>query len=126
MASSSQGLDRLTTDLNGAAAGLDGEVRKVVERGAWNIKKDWQQRWTGLGHAPALPYAVTYDVKDEGGAIVGEVGPDKDKRQGALGNIIEFGSPTSAPHPGGMPALDTEQPKFVGALEDLLTRVLDG
>lgn len=125
MASSIAGLDDLIRTCDQFLAGQ--EVDKVVERGALNIKNDWRRRWGGLTHAPALPYAVTYDVtREPGGVICGEIGPDKTKRQGALGNIIEFGSPTSAPHPGGAPALDTEEPRFLAQVEQAVVRQLNG
>jgi hypothetical protein len=105
--------------LNRAADECPEEAKKVVGKGCNNIKKDWQRRWTGLSHAPALPYAISYDVTQAGDVITGEVGPDKNKRQGALGNLIEFGSINNPPHPGGAPALDAEGPRFERALADL-------
>lgn len=121
-----EGLDDLISLYERAFAGP--EIGKVVTRGAFNIKKDWRQRWAGLSHAPRLPYAVSYDVEYlvAGQTVTAEIGPDKNKRQGALGNIIEFGSPTSAPHPGGLPALATEEPKFVEQLERVAVRQLGG
>jgi hypothetical protein len=101
-------------------------VRAVVERGALNVKNDWRQRWGGIGHAPALPAAVTYDVSYGFGSVSAEVGPDKGKRQGALGNIIEYGTSKNAPIPGGLPALEAESPKFERALADLGEKSLGG
>ena len=65
-----------------------------------------RRRWAGISYAPALPFAVTYDVRTSGTLVAAEIGPDKAKRQGALGNIIEFGAPAqnTTPQPGGMPA----------------------
>ena len=45
----------------------------------------------------------------EVGAIIG---PDKDKVQGALGNLLEFGGPDSAPQLSGQQALDDEATEF--------------
>ena len=70
-------------------------------------------------HAPAYPASISYSLS-LGAALVGrieaEVGPDKSKRQGALGNILEFGSPHSAPHNDGGRALRDEAPKFEAEL----------
>lgn len=119
-------LNRLAAELDTAAGVAPEEARKVVAHGAFNIKKDWRQAWTGLAHAPALPYAISYDVRQVGGRVAAEIGPDKDKRQGALGNLIEYGSVNNAPRPGGLPALEREAPRFEKAMEDLAVRALEG
>lgn len=115
----SQGLPELLGALVKAQRIALPEARKVVAKGALNIKKDWQKRWSGHPHFPALPAAISYDL-DEGRDWVGaEVGPDKGKPQGALGNLIEFGSVNNAPIPGGLPAGQAEAPRFEQALADL-------
>jgi len=113
------GLRALAADFAREATIAPAEARKVVVKGCYNIKADWRRRWSGYPHAPGLPYAITYDTKQLGGRIEGEVGPDKDKRQGALGNLFEFGSLKNAPIPGGAPALEAERPKFERATEAL-------
>jgi hypothetical protein len=113
------GLELLAADLAHEAKIAPAEARKVVQKGLLNIKGDWRKRWTGYPHAPRLPAAITYDTKQLGGRIDGEVGPDKDKPQGDLGNLFEYGSVNNAPIPGGLPALRTEEPKFTKAMEDL-------
>jgi hypothetical protein len=112
-------------DLELAADRAPEEAERVVGRGCLNIKRDWQRRWSGLAHAPALPYAISYDVDRQGDIIRGETGPDKLKRQGALGNLVEFGSVNNAPTPGGAPALDAEVPRFVKAVGDLGVELLE-
>jgi hypothetical protein len=116
---------QLLAVLNHATSVAWRESDKVLERAAVNIKKDWAQRWTGHPHFPALPRAVSYDVFHSfAGNSHAEVGPDKNRRQGALGNIIEFGTPKNAPIPGGLPALAAEAPRFDKALGDLAERLL--
>jgi hypothetical protein len=94
-------------------------VAKRVSRGCLNIKRDWKDRWEGHDHIPHLPDAISYDVTRKPDWVGGEVGPDKHRRQGPLGNIIEFGTLNNPPIPGGVPALELEEPKFVDALADL-------
>src|ERR1700754_2874530 len=106
------GLNTLAAELAETARVAPAEARKVVQKGLLNIKNDWRKRWTGYPHAPRLPYAIGYDSYLKGYETGGEVGPDKDKRQGALGNLFEYGSLNNAPIPGGAPALETERPKF--------------
>jgi hypothetical protein len=88
------------------------EARAIVKRGANNIKTDAQRRVGKLKHAPAYPRAISYDTHESATKAWAEVGPDKNKRQGALGNLLEFGSPTSPPHPHMAPAAEAELPKF--------------
>jgi hypothetical protein len=109
-----------------AAAGTPEEVRQVVSRGALNIKRDAQRGSRGLKHAPAYPSSITYDISSLPTAISAEIGPDKQRRQGALGNLIEYGSVNNPPRPHIRPAADREQPRFEKALEDLARKPLEG
>lgn len=118
------GLHSLAAELAHAAAVAPAESGKVVAKGAVNIKKDWRKRWTGFPHAPALPYAIGFDLRFHGVESEAEIGPDKDRPQGALGNLLEYGSVKNAPIPGGAPALEAERPKFEKALNDLPVYVL--
>lgn len=120
------GLDELIADLDRAVKLTSPGVLAVVTKGALNVKKDWAQRWSGLSHAPSLGAAVSYDVTYGFGGVKAEIGPDKARRQGALGNLLEFGSVNNAPHPGGTPALEAEAPRFEKALGDLAEKLLNG
>jgi hypothetical protein len=117
-------LDRLAADLLLAGHAAGSEVQAVVAKGALNIKNDWREGWSGLAHAPALPAAISYETTVHVGDISAEIGPDKDKRQGALGNLLEFGTATSGPHPAGQQALDREEPRFIAAIEALAARLI--
>ena len=120
-----RGLDELIDDFDELPDRVDDVASKRVERGAANIKKAWKARWTGHPHIPYLPDAVSYDVHETTSGFSAEVGPDKHKRQGPLGNIIEFGTLNNAPIPGGAPALDEEEPRFVNTMRDLAETALD-
>lgn len=120
-----EGFNELSRVLADASSQAPEEAKKIAGKGALNIKTDWRRRWSGLAHAPALPYAITYDVRASGTYVEAEIGPDKAKRQGALGNLLEFGSIKNAPRPGGSPALDREGPRFVKYLEDLAARLIE-
>lgn len=111
-------------DLGKIAPRFVKDVEAVVTKGALNIKKDAAQRISGHAHAPHYPKSISYDVKRTMGGIEAEIGPDKNRRQGALGNILEFGTSKNAPLPHLGPALDAEEPKYVKALEDLMVDLL--
>lgn len=98
-------------DLVEAAAKATVDAVKVVKRGAGNVKKGWinNAKITAGKHARAYPYSVTYDIE----GTSAEIGPDKSKRQGALGNLMEYGSSSNPPHNDGGRALDTEAPLFI-------------
>lgn len=123
----SDGLDALRDlvhDLTMAGPVSMEKAKAVVSRGALNIKNEWREGVSGLAHAPALPYALSYDTTARRGVIEAEIGFDKDKPQGALGNLIEFGSVQNPPHADGQKALDREEPRFVSAMEDVAGEVL--
>lgn len=121
-----EGLRELIADLDQAAAAMPREVRAVVAKGALHVKQDWRRRWSGHPHIPVLPYAISYDVTVGPREIRAEIGPDKGKAQGPLGNIIEFGTANNTPIPGGLPALDAEAPRYERALSDLAARLAAG
>lgn len=108
--------------LYAAPAGALKDVRAVVKRGAQNIKTDAQRRVGGLKHAPAYPRSINYDMEGLSFMPYADIGPDKEKRQGALGNILEFGTVHNPPIPHMAPAARAELPRFEKALEDLAAK----
>ena len=114
-------LRSLAHDLSEAPRQAQRDAVAVVQHGAFNVKNGWRDnanRSSGR-HARRYPASISYDMI-LGAALAGHVeaviGPDKSKPQGALGNVLEFGSPHSAPHNDGGRALDAEAPKFEAAL----------
>ncbi|MFC6017797.1 hypothetical protein ACFP2T_16470 [Plantactinospora solaniradicis] len=119
-------VDRLAALLAEVGEDAPAESRKVVSRGALQIKQDAQQRVQGLQHAPYYPRSISYDTKQTATGAEAEVGPDKHRRQGPLGNLIEFGSINNPPRPHIIPAGEAELPKFEKAMGDLGVRMLEG
>lgn len=118
-------LDRWVATLDKAASRAPEEATKVVARGALNIKNDARRRTTGIRHAPAYPNAITYDQWQGLRGPAAEIGPDKDRRQGALGNILEHGTIKNSPRPHMGPVAAAEAPRFERALDDLGVRLLE-
>lgn len=106
-------LDKLAADLGQVGAETGKRLRQAIEVTARNIKDTAKENATGMAHAPAFPHSITYDVGAEYNQSLGqavasvvsggisaarssvlraEIGPDKDRPQGALGNLLEFGS----------------------------------
>ena len=122
-------LDELLDDFRDLPRHLMPEVEKVVSKGALNIKGGWADRWEGHSTIAHLPRAINYDMATEGLAVEAEIGPAHERTQGVLAHIIEFGdleygNLRNAPIPGGKPALDEEEPKFVRNMGDVGEKVL--
>lgn len=119
-------VDRWVIKLDDAVSRAPEEATKVVAKGALNIKKGAQQRRAGSKWAPAYGASIGYDQWQGLRGPIAEIGPDKIKRQGALGNIIEYGTVNNAPEPHMRPAADEESPRFERAMTDLSVRLLEG
>ncbi|MEU3255859.1 hypothetical protein [Streptomyces sp. NPDC006997] len=103
------------------------DARAVTMRGAVNIKRDWQQnaRQTAPRHAPLYPGSIGFDLAGFGPDLwMAIIGPDKGGPQGALGNLLEYGSVKNPPHNDGGRALAEELPRFEAQLALLAERGL--
>lgn len=118
---------RLAEDLGRAPARVAREVPKVVERGALNVKRRMQAdaKASHSGHARHFAGSISYDRASKGlRGVAFEVGPDKERSQGALGNLLYFGSAKNAPTLDIEAGLIEEQPRFIKALGELAVREL--
>jgi hypothetical protein len=118
-------LNEWAFDLGETADDLIPDVRKVLVRAAINIKRDAKRRVSGLRAAPYYPASITDDIRTFGDSVELEVGPDKNRRQGALGNLLEFGSINNSPIPHMAPATDKELPRVAKYLGDLIPEALE-
>ena len=118
----------LAGDLNASSVRAWLATHAVVTRGAMNVKRDWRAnaRATAGQHARRYPDSVTYDVTYTPVGVSAEIGPDKARPQGALGNLLEFGSVHNPPHMDGARALAAETPQFLAALAALAGRTAGG
>lgn len=117
---------RYIAELDKVPTVLDREFVKVGEHAAFNIKRDWRSAWSGHSYIGPLARAITYERRTRVNNLEWEIGPVKSRAQGALGNVIEFGTVNNPPIPGGLPALEREAPRTERALSDVLGRVLGG
>lgn len=121
-----RGLRELIADIEYAVTAGREDFRRVVSRGALNIKTDWRQRWHGSNHLPHLHRSIGYDLhRHSATRTEAEIGADPLMTQGPLANVLEFGTVNNAPRPAGLPALRAEEPRFVRAVEDLAVDLLD-
>lgn len=117
-------VDRFVAELDKAIYRTPAEVEAVVAKGALNIKNGARRRIGRPAHAPAYASSISYDLKRWGMGAIAEIGPDKGRRQGALGNLLEYGSVNNAPIPHIRPAADEELPRFERAMDDLGEKLL--
>jgi hypothetical protein len=118
------GFDRLQADLNGVGREVIPFAVKALAVTANNVKKTWRGKVSGAAGLPGLAGALSYDVKAAGAHIEAEIGYDKDRYQGPLGNISEFGSPTVAPRGYGAGALQENADDFVRGITNAVDDAL--
>ena len=88
-------LMQLAADIEHGGESISGNVRKAVQVTSHKIKEDARasvRGRKGLGHAAN---AITYDTKESASGVESEIGYDKGRGAGKLGNLIEFGAPNS-------------------------------
>ncbi|MFE7954379.1 hypothetical protein [Streptomyces sp. NPDC057413] len=118
---------RLEAHLLRSIPRLRREARQVTRRGALNIKKDWRAnaRSTAGKHGRLYPHSIGFDFAAYGPDLfMATIGPDKSGPQGALGNLLEYGSVHNPPHNDGGRALDAEMPRFEAQMALLAERGL--
>lgn len=121
------GLDELIRTFEAFPDEVMDRGEKIVGQGCNNIRNDARKRLRAgkHGHLPHLPKSFDYDVTRRSSTIVGEAGANRAKPQGKLDPFIEYGTPTSAPHPHWGPALDAERPKFEKFAGELIAEALE-
>jgi hypothetical protein len=111
------GLTVVVDDLGTFAERLRVNAAKAVKVTSQKVRDDARSRIRGHKYLPAYPYSITYDVKVTAEGVEGEIGPDKGRAQGPLGNIIEYGTSKNAPLPHLGPALDANAEDLVTGIE---------
>jgi hypothetical protein len=111
-------LAKLASDLGRTSDAAWKNMQTAIEVTARHVRDTARENATGMAHAPAFPYSITYDVgvgydqsigqaamsvisggisSARSSTLRAEIGPDKDRPQGALGNLIEYGSVHNPP-----------------------------
>lgn len=115
----------LAADLGRVSSRALPAVDKVVEAGAENIEKALEAQAAASTHFHGMSGSFSHDRMYGLGSVGYEIGPDKARKGGALGNIFFFGG---SPAGGGTGDLDAplyaEEPRFVKALGDVLGGLL--
>lgn len=114
-------LSQLAADLGQVGDKVGPNINTAITGTSLGIKKAWQEPLRGSktlgGLVPALSFDITTADLFGQSVIKSEIGFDKSKAQGPLGNISEYGSPTIAGRGYGLAALEANQADFVRGLE---------
>ena len=98
------------------------QFKAVVVKGAVNVKTGMRADAAGGQSYRHFPRSIDFDVID--GGLGAEIGPDKGRIQGALGNLLYFGTSRT----GGVldinGPLNREAPRFEDALADVAEDIL--
>lgn len=111
------GLQQVTEALVASPERLAVNLRKAVQVTCRRVRDDARRRIADHRYLPAYPYSITYDTRVLPDGVEGEIGPDKDRPQGPLGNIVEYGTSKNAPLPHLGPALDANADDLLVGVE---------
>jgi len=115
-------LRKLSENMGKVAGSALKDVDAVVQKGALNVKKEMAYSAVWSKHFKGMAGAISYDSHYLPGRVRYEVGPDKNRRGGGIGNVAYFGTSRG----GG--TLDIEQPllsegpRMQSALADLAAK----
>ena len=100
-------LARLARDFGNAGDSIMSDLQPVMKKAAQNIKTDLVANVRASRHFKGMARSISYDQVDPSSKSVAyEVGPDKSRPGGGLGNIAFFGTSRG----GG--TVDLEGPMF--------------
>ena len=116
--------DRLANDLAAAPLKAVPLVAAVVKKAAQNVKDHMVNEARSNGTYKHFHRSISYDVRLGFGGIEAEIGPDKDRTQGALGNVLYFGTSKNAPVLDINSGLRAEEEAFAENLADAAERAL--
>lgn len=99
-------LNRLAVDLASAPDGLPKFLAKALGVTSKKVKDSASKKVSGRRHFKQAAAAIDYELTGYSGATSGissEIGYNKDRPAGRLGNLLEFGAPNAGNQlaPGG-------------------------
>ena len=110
---------RLAANLGKIAGSSVKDVDAVMKKGAQNVKDEMVADVRGSTHFKGMAGSISYDSAPGIGGVRYEVGPDKSRRGGALGNIYYFGTSRGGGSGDLEKPLRSESPRLEKALGDL-------
>lgn len=118
-------LRTLASDLGKVPGRVVPEVDAVLKRGAANLKDEYNEQFARSLHFKGAAGSVSFDSVAGVGHVGYEVGPDKDRRGGALGNLFFFGGANGGGGTGDLEGpLDVEAASIEKHIGKALGRLL--
>lgn len=106
------GLSELAGDLAKAGPLSLTLGRQAAEITGRKVRDDARQFASGIGHAPHYPRSIQSEARHPFAGALVEIGPQVGGPQWGLGDVLEWGTPNSAPHTHMGPAMDRNTPDF--------------
>lgn len=118
----------LAEDFGKASIKAVDEIDKVTERGALNVKNQMAAEAQSSGYYKHFSRSISYDRTTSIGEVSYEIGPDKSLKgaQGALGNILYFGTSNNGAVLDIESPIRAEAPRFTKALADVAEKLAAG
>lgn len=115
-----RGLQAVIKKFDGVEPKLRDNLRKAVEITARHIKDDAKANLRGMGfvYVPHLPATIKYEMSGNRYYVAASV--HAKGKQARLIGVIEYGSPTSAPHPFLMPAALMNRADFLRGVREAI------
>lgn len=119
-------IEQLARDLGDVASSAGPYVHDAVQTTAIDVRDDWRGRASGMKGLSAYPSSIGYDFTGFQGfgstTLSCDIGPDRNRKQGTFGGIVENGSPTFAPRHYGDSALEAHSDQFNELLDQALQK----
>lgn len=116
----------LAADLGNATRDVYRKAEASTKKAAHNIKTTMQEDAQSSGSYKHFADSITYDRAMSLGTIGYEIGPDKGRMQGALGNILYFGGARGGKVLDVEVGLRAEAPSFEKHMQDLAEEAFRG
>lgn len=117
-------LRQLDADLGKIPGRAVPPLMAAADKSGQRVRRQMRSDARGIAHAPYFPASITHEVEVKVGQIAVEVGPDKGRKQGALGNILYFGTSKNGPVLDINAPLEAEGPKLEKAAADAIEKLI--
>jgi len=98
------------------------DVDAVISKGAVNVKSEMIADVASSPHFKGMAGSITYEHHNTKGVIRREIGPDKGRRGGSLGNIYYFGTSRGGGSGDIEKPLRSEEPRLLSAMHALVEK----
>lgn len=118
----------LAGDMSQAGAKAVPALRETMAQAGSAFADQWRdnsrQNFSDDGHAKHYPDSIDSDLVFDLGGVSVDVGPNRAKKQGFLGHILEFGGERSPAYMDGLRALDAMEPRVERQVDAMIGHLL--